>query len=338
MYDFAHPLSDAFEGITHSICTLEFEDHRPLYDWVVDNCEFANPPRQIEFARLNLTNTIMSKRYLKKLVDNGSVTGWSDPRMPTLSGLRERGYPPEAIKAFCALVGVAKANSEVDIKLLEYCVRDHLNRHAPRAMMIEYPLEVIIDNWDEGVFEDIVLENNPNEPEAGNHTVRFGKEIYIDARDFSLNPPPKYFRLTEGGMIRIKGAYILKHSSTDLDENGEVIRLHCNIIEDSKSGGINSGIKVKSTVQWLNKADAVPCELYKYESLLVDETPEKKNFEDRANPNSLTVQNAFVEPFLLEKSVGESFQFMREAYYKLAKKDGGLRFYRIVELKDSFKI
>ena len=303
MYDFAHPLGDAIEGITHSICTLEFEDHRPLYDWFVKNCEFKNPPQQIEFARLNIKNTIMSKRYLKRLVDEGIVEGWDDPRMPTLSGMRNRGYPPQAIKNFCAMVGVAKANSEVDDKLLDHCVRDYLNVNAPRAMIIERPLKIIIENWEEGRTEEITLQNKPGDDSGGTHTVRFGKEVYIDQRDFSLNPPPKYHRLVKGGMIRLKGAYILKYSSVDLAEDGSVKAVRCNYIEKSKSGEENSKIKVKSTVQWLNCEEAVNCKLYKYSSMLFDESEGKSDFDERINPNSLEiVENALVEPFLLEEN------------------------------------
>ncbi|HHT83827.1 MAG TPA: glutamine--tRNA ligase/YqeY domain fusion protein [Clostridiales bacterium] len=340
MYDFAHPLSDAIEGITHSICTLEFEDHRPLYDWFVKNCEFKNPPQQIEFARLNIKNTIMSKRYLKRLVDEGIVEGWDDPRMPTLSGMRNRGYPPQAIKNFCAMVGVAKANSEVDDKLLDHCVRDYLNVNAPRAMIIERPLKIIIENWEEGRTEEITLQNKPGDDSGGTHTVRFGKEVYIDQRDFSLNPPPKYHRLVKGGMIRLKGAYILKYSSVDLAEDGSVKAVRCNYIEKSKSGEENSKIKVKATVQWLNCEDAVKCKLYKYSSLLVDESEGKSDFDERINPNSLEiVENALVEPFLLEEKIGNCYQFIREAYYKYARNEGGIPvFYRITELKDSYKI
>jgi len=340
MYDFAHPLSDAIEGITHSICTLEFEDHRPLYDWFVKNCEFKNPPQQIEFARLNIKNTIMSKRYLKRLVDEGIVEGWDDPRMPTLSGMRNRGYPPQAIKNFCAMVGVAKANSEVDDKLLDHCVRDYLNVNAPRAMIIERPLKIIIENWEEGRTEEITLQNKPGDDSGSTHTVRFGKEVYIDQRDFSLNPPPKYHRLVKGGMIRLKGAYILKYSSVDLAEDGSVKAVRCNYIEKSKSGEENSKIKVKATVQWLNCEDAVKCKLYKYSSLLVDESEGKSDFDERINPNSLEiVENALVEPFLLEEKIGNCYQFIREAYYKYARNEGGIPvFYRITELKDSYKI
>lgn len=340
MYDFAHPLGDAIEGITHSICTLEFEDHRPLYDWFVKHCDFERPPQQIEFARLNITNTIMSKRYLKKLVEEGVVEGWDDPRMPTLSGMRKRGYPPEAIKNFCSRVGVAKANSEVDSRLLEYCVREHLNIYAPRAMMIEKPLKIIIDNWKEGEYEILEIPNNPKDEESGTHNVRFGREVYIDDKDFSLNPPPKYHRLVVGGKIRLKGAYILEYASVDKDKNGEVVAVHCNYIENSRAGQENSKIKVKATVQWINCQDSVNCQLYKYSSLMLDKTQESDTWEKRLNPNSLEiVKDAIVEPVLLEESVGKCFQFMREAYYKLAEKDEkGLKFYRIVELKDSFKL
>ena len=340
MYDFAHPLEDAIENITHSICTLEFEDHRPLYDWFVEHCEFENPPQQIEFARLEITNTVMSKRYLKRLVDQGLVDGWDDPRMPTLSGMRKRGYPPEAIKNFCQKVGVAKANSVVDHRLLEFCVRDYLNTNAPRAMMVEKPLKIIIDNWEEGRFETIEIPDYPQNEDSATHKVRFGKEIFIDRRDFSLNPPPKYHRLVVGGKIRLKGAYILEYASVDKDENGEVVAVHCNYIEDSRSGQKNSKIKVKSTVQWVNCEDALPCELYKYSSLFLEQEDADENWEERINPNSLEiVKDAVVEPFLADQEIGKSFQFMREAYYKLAGKgENGLKFYRIVELKDSFKL
>lgn len=336
MYDLAHPLGDAFEGITHSICTLEFEDHRPLYDWVTENCGFENPPHQYEFARLNIKNTIMSKRYLKRLVDNKVVDGWDDPRMPTLSGMRKRGYPAEAIKNFCQIVGVAKANSEVDSALLDHCVRDYLNINADRAMVVEKPLKVIIDNWKDGESEEISLENNPNK-DSGRHTIRFGKELYIEESDFSINPPPKYKRLTIGGMVRVKGAYILQYASHK-EENGKVTELHCNYIEKSKSGEENAGIKVKGVVQWVNANDCIPSTLYKYSSLLVDETEGVKQFDQRLNPNSLEkVEGAMAEPHLATYEVGATFQFIRSAYYKLAKNEKNcLEFYRIVELKDSF--
>lgn len=337
MYDFAHPIGDALEGITHSICTLEFEDHRPLYDWVTANCDFENPPHQYEFARLNIKNTIMSKRYLKKLVDTKVVDGWDDPRMPTLSGMRKRGYPAEAIKNFCQTVGVAKANSEVDSALLDHCVRDYLNTNADRAMVVEKPLKVIIDNWQADKVEELKMENNPNMENSPSHSINFGKEIYIEESDFSTNPPPKYKRLTVGGMIRLKGAYILEYAShTEMD--GKVCELHCNYIENSKSGEQNAAIKVKGVVQWVNAKDCIPAVLYKYSSLLIDETDGIKQFDQRLNPNSLEkVEGAMAERFLSTYEAGKTFQFIRSAYYKLAKiGEKCLEFYRIVDLKDSF--
>lgn len=337
MYDFAHPIGDALEGITHSICTLEFEDHRPLYDWVTANCGFENPPHQYEFARLNIKNTIMSKRYLKKLVDTKVVDGWDDPRMPTLSGMRKRGYPAEAIKNFCQTVGVAKANSEVDSALLDHCVRDYLNTYADRAMVVEKPLKVIIDNWQEDKVEELWMENNPNMENSPSHSISFGKEIYIEDSDFSTNPPPKYKRLTVGGMIRLKGAYILEYVS-HTEKDGKVCELHCNYIENSKSGEQNASIKVKGVVQWVNAKDCCPAALYKYSSLLIDETDGVKQFDQRLNPNSLEkVEGAMAEKYLSTYQVGTTFQFIRSAYYKLAKiGEKCLEFYRIVDLKDTF--
>lgn len=335
MYDFAHPIGDALEGVTHSICTLEFEDHRPLYDWVTKNCGFTNPPHQYEFARLNIKNTIMSKRYLKKLVDSGVVDGWDDPRMPTLSGMRKRGYPAEAIKNFCAAVGVAKANSEVDDKLLDHCVRDYLNEHADRVMVVERPLKVIVENAES---EEIEVINNPNDPESATHKCPYGKELYIERSDFEVTPPPKYHRLVPGGMVRLKGAYIIKYLSHETDENGNVTSVRCEQIPDSKQGGANAGIKVKGVIQWVEATSAVKATLMQYESLLTDATDTVKNFDDRINPNSLkVVSDAVAERYLNERNVDDAFQFMRAAYYKLAeKRDDGLVFYRIVELKDSF--
>lgn len=337
MYDFAHPIGDALEGVTHSICTLEFEDHRPLYDWVTQNCGFENPPHQYEFARLNIRNTIMSKRYLKKLVESGAVDGWDDPRMPTLSGMRRRGYPAEAIKDFCAKVGVAKANSEVESALLEHCVRDYLNEKADRAMVVEKPLKVVIDNYT-GEPEEIEADNNPNAENGGKHTVRFGKEVYIDYADFAVVPPPKYKRLVPGGMVRLKGAYILKYVSHEVNADGEVTLLHCEYIEKSKSGEENAGIKVKGVVQWVNAEDAVDVTLNKYSGLLLDETDGVKDFDQRLNPESLVVvKGAKAEPFLIESGAGKSFQFMRMGYYKVAETEGrNALCYLIVDLKDSF--
>lgn len=338
MYDLAHPIGDAIEGISHSICTLEFEDHRPLYDWVTANCEFVNPPKQIEFARLNIKNTIMSKRFLKKLVDTGFVTDWSDPRMPTISGMRERGYPAEAVKEFCARVGVAKANSEVDPALLEYCVRECLNRDADRAMVVEKPLEIILDNMEEDETAVFDIPNNPNKEESGTHKVVLRKRIYIERGDFEINPPPKYHRLTEGGMVRLKGAYIIKHIKTVTDNSGNPVAVHCEYIEDSASGGANAGIKVKGVIQWVAAADAVDVSLYKYGSLLHDAKEGINDFNERLNAESLEITDgAKAEPFACSFAEGKAFQFMRSAYYKYAGiKNDKKVFYRIVALKDSF--
>lgn len=336
MYDFAHPIGDAMEGVTHSVCTLEFEDHRPLYDWVTENCGFTRPPRQYEFARLNIKNTIMSKRYLKKLVDSGAVEGWDDPRMPTLSGMRRRGFPAEAVRNFCAAVGVAKANSEVDPALLEHCVRDYLNEHADRAMVVERPLRVTISNL--GGREEIIVADNPSDPESGVHIAPLGREIFIEESDFAVNPPPRYHRLVPGGMVRLKGAYILKYISHETDGDGRVTHLVCEAVPDSKQGGANAGIKVKGVVQWVDAEQAVPVTLMKYASLLTDETEDARDFDDRLNPLSLEVcEGGLAEPWLAGREVGDTFQFLRSAYYRLAEKRGDkLVFYRIVGLKDSF--
>ncbi len=339
MYDFAHPLSDAIEGITHSICTLEFEDHRPLYDWVVDNCDFEKKPHQYEFARLNIKRTIMSKRYLKRLVDEGKVDGWSDPRMPTLSGMRRRGYPAEAIKDFCNRVGVAKANSEVENALFEHCVREYLNNNADRLMVVEKPLKVIIDNMADDEVVTFSVENFPGKPEKGTHEVTMSKEIYIDSDDFSINPPPKYKRLTVGGMIRLRGAYILTYNDVELDADGNPIAVHCNYIEDSQSGGQNAGIKVKGVVQWVDAKNCADVTINKYDYLLLPEEEGVTDFADRMNPHSLVVvKNAVAEKYLVDGfKEGDSFQAMRVGYFKLAKCQGNSALlYDIVGLKDSF--
>lgn len=338
MYDFAHPIEDALEKITHSICTLEFEDHRPLYDWVIENCDFDPKPRQIEFARLNIKNTIMSKRFLKSLVDTGFVSGWNDPRMPTISGMRERGYPADAIKDFCQRVGVAKSNSEVDSQLLDFCVRENLNLNANRLMVVEEPLKVVIDNFLEGEEISFSALNNPNDPLSGSHNVVITKEIYIEKSDFSLNPPPKYYRLTTGGMVRLKSAFIVKHNFTELDDNGEPAVVHCDFISGSESGGVNSNIKVQGTIQWVSSKYGLECELYKYEQLLLDVTDGITDFKERLNPNSLSVvKDAMAEPFAKDTKDGTQFQFMRNAYYKKSGfYQGKLRFYRIVELRDKY--
>lgn len=337
MYDFAHPIEDAIEGITHSCCSLEFEDHRPLYDWVTLNCEFPEPrPRQMEFSRLNINHTIMSKRYLKKLVDTGVVTGWNDPRMSTLSGMRERGYPAEAIRDFCGRIGVSKSNSQVDITLLEHCVRENLNLNATRVMVVTDPLKLVVENYPADKTEVIEIENNPNKPEEGVHTTAFGRELYIEREDFSLNPPPKYHRLKPDGMVRLKGAYILKYNRADVDENGEVTCVYCDMIEDSKQGGANAGIKVKGVIHWVNANDSVDVTLNMYDYLLLDG---EGDFDTRTNPDSLKVNaSAKAEKFVAEAAPYTRFQFMRKGYFVSVADFGkdNLKFNSVVGLKDSY--
>lgn len=339
MYDFAHPISDAIEGITHSICTLEFEDHRPLYDWFKINCGFTNGPRQIEFARLNLTRTIMSKRYLKMLVDKGIVDGWSDPRMPTLSGIRERGYPAEAVKDFCERIGVSKANSEVDFSLLEHCVREYLNENALRAMVVEKPLKLIIDNRDDNYSEQLTLNDKLMNDENGTHIMTLSNTIYIEQDDFMVTPPPKYHRLTVGGIVRLKGAYILSYKSHEIDANGNVVAVHCDIIEDSKSGGANAGIKCKGVIHWVDAKNCIDCKLYKYDNLLIEGNTDL-DFSERMNPNSLQiVEGAKGEMSLKSIKPYERFQFLRQGYFMSRKEygDNNYVFTEIVGLKDSYK-
>lgn len=331
IYDFAHPLEDAIEKITHSLCSLEFEDHRPLYDWFTENCEFDPKPRQIEFARLNLTRAVMSKRYIKKLVDSGIVNGWNDPRLSTLSGMRERGYPPQAIVDFCSRIGVAKSNSEVDAAMLEHCVREFLNVHATRAMVVLKPLKLIIDNYPEGKSEEVDIENNPQDETAGTHKTIFSREILIEEDDFSLDPPPKYFRLKPDGMVRLKGAYIVKYKSVEKDSDGKVTAVHCEYIENSKSGGENAGIKVKGTIHWVDALSAVDVTLNMYESVILDG---EGDFSERINPNSLIILNSKAEAFLKNAKPQDKFQFLREGYFVRTKEDNV--FNSIVALKDSY--
>ena len=336
MYDFAHPLEDAFEGITHSICTLEFEDHRPLYDWVKINCGFGKLPQQIEFARLGMTRTIMSKRYLKKLVDEGKVTGWSDPRMPTLSGMRERGYPAPAIRNFCEAIGVSKSNSEVDVAMLEHFVRDYLNQNADRRMVVKDPIKLVVANAVEDEVYDI--EDNPNAQEKTTHKVTFSRELYIDRDDFAVNPPPKYKRLVVGGKVRLKGSYILEYVSHECDQDGNVTQVVCNYIPDSISGGVNAGIKVKGVIQWVNAKDCVDLVLHEYDYLLLDG---EGDFNDRLTPDSHKVySNAKGEADLKNCKEYDSFQFMRMGYFSAVRgygKDDKYEFNLITGLKDSFK-
>jgi glutaminyl-tRNA synthetase len=273
MYDYAHPISDALENITHSICTLEFEDHRPLYDWVLEACDFPAPrPQQIEFARLNLNNTVMSKRKLRLLVEGGHVSGWDDPRMPTISGLRRRGYTPEAIRDFCDRIGVAKSNSTVDIAMLEHCIREDLNKRAARAMVVLRPLKLVIENYPEGQIEELVAENNPEDESMGTRTIPFGREIYIEQDDFMEVPVKKFFRLAPGQEVRLKHAYIIKCESVVKDEAGNLVEIRCSYDPETKSGGANSGRKVKGTLHWVCAAKAVKAEVRLYDYLLTDES------------------------------------------------------------------
>lgn len=338
MYDFAHPIEDAHEGITHSICTLEFEDHRPLYDWVVKNCDFPEPlPQQIEFARLNITNTIMSKRYLKKLVDEGKVLGWDDPRMPTLSGLRRRGIPAEALKDFCERIGVSKANSEVEEGYLYSCVRDNLNQNTDRVLAVFDPLKVVLTNYDGS--EELAVENNPNAENVTCRNVPFSRELYIDRSDFALVPPPKYYRLKPDGYVRLKGAYIIHCDEAVTDSEGNVTELHCSVVPNSKSGNDESGIKVKGVIQWVDAATCVDVTVRKLQSLLTDPVDGITDFNQRFNADSMKVVSAKVEPSLKNAKVGDKFQFMRVGYYVLDRdsKEGQLVFNEIVGLKDGFK-
>lgn len=331
MYDFAHPLEDAIEGVTHSLCSLEFENHRPLYDWVTVNCGFDPRPRQIEFARLNLTHTVMSKRFLKKLVDEKVVCGWNDPRLSTLSGIRERGYPPEAVRDFCGRIGVAKADSMVDIAMLEHCVREYLNDHATRTMAVLDPVKVIVDNYPENVTENLSLENNPRDPEAGTHTVTFSRELFIEREDFSLDPPPKYFRLKPDGTVRLKGAYVVKYAGCERDENGVPTVIHVEYIPGTKSGEEGAAVKVKGTIHWVNARDCEDITVNMYDYLIEDGDGD---YMERLNRDSVKVLHGKAERFAAAAEKGTRFQFLRQGYF-IAK--GGGEFNGIVGLKDNFK-
>lgn len=327
MYDYAHPLEDALEGITHSLCTLEFADHRPLYDWVLDNVDYSKDvkvkgrPRQIEFARLNLTYTVMSKRKLRLLVEEGYVKGWDDPRMPTISGLRRRGYTPEAIRNFCDLIGVAKRDSVVDIALLEHCVREDLNKRAPRAMVVLNPLKVVITNYPEGQIEWLETENNPEMPEMGTRKIPFSREIYIEAEDFMEDPPKKFFRLKPGGEVRLKSAYIIKCEEAVKDPaTGSIVELRCTYDPDSKSGGPNASRKVKGTLHWVEALHAVPCEVRLYDYLFTVPDPDNDedglSFTDKINQDSLNVlTGCLAEPYLKNVKADDRFQFLRNGYF-----------------------
>jgi len=343
MYDFAHPIEDAIEHITHSICTLEFEDHRPLYDWVVKECEFVAPPRQIEFAKLYLTNVITGKRYIKKLVEDGIVDGWDDPRLVSIAALRRRGYTPEALRMFVDLVGVSKANSSVDYAMLEYCIREDLKLKRPRMMAILDPIKLVIDNYPEDTVEYLDVANNMENPELGERKVPFGKELYIEREDFMEEPIKKYFRLFPGNEVRLMNAYFVTCTGCEKDEDGNVTVVHCTYDPETKSGSGFEGRKVKGTIHWVASSTAVQAEVRLYENI-VDEEKGKLN-EDGSlnlNPNSLTIlKNCYVEPGLLSAKAYDSFQFVRNGFFCVDCKDSRadhLVFNRIVSLKSSFKI
>ena len=342
MYDFAHPLEDAFEGITHSLCTLEFEDHRPLYNWVVENVGFAHPPRQIEFAKLYLTNVVTGKRYIKKLVENGTVDGWDDPRLVTIAALRRRGYTPESIQKFISLGGISKANSSTDYAMLEYCIRDDLKTRVPRMYAILDPVKLIIDNYPEGQTEEFTVPNNPENEALGSRTVTFSRELYIERNDFMENPPKKYFRMFPGNEVRLMQAYFVKCIDFRKDEDGKITEIHCTYDPASRGGNSPDGRKVKGTIHWVNAADAKPVEMRLYENL-IDEEKGVYNEDGtmNINPDSLEVLQGVVEPALAEAKPYESFQFVRNGFFcadaKLSK-PGKPVFGRIVSLKSSFKL
>ena len=341
MYDFAHPIEDAIEGVTHSICTLEFEDHRPLYDWVVRELEYPQPPKQIEFAKLYLTNVITGKRYIKKLVEDGIVDGWDDPRLVSISALRRRGFTPESIKKFVELCGVSKANSSVDYAMLEYCIREDLKLKRPRVMAVLDPIKLIIDNYPEGHIEYLDADNNLENPELGSRKLPFGRELYIERDDFMEEPPKKYFRLFPGNEVRLMNAYFVKCVSFVKDENGNVTEVHCTYDPETKSGSGFEGRKVKGTIHWVSAAKSVKAEVRLYENI-VDEEKGKLNEDGtlNLNPNSLTVlKECYVEPSLKEAKAYDSFQFVRQGFFNVDYKDSkpdALVFNRIVSLKSSF--
>ncbi len=360
MYDYAHPLSDYLEKITHSICTLEFEDHRPLYDWVLQALELPEPPKQIEFARLNLTRTMMSKRKLRELVEQGFVDGWNDPRVPTISGFRRRGYTPEAIRDFCDRIGVAKSNSVVDMAQLEHCVREDLNRKALRVMAVLRPVKVVIENYPEGEVEELEAENNPEDPQGGWRKIPFSNELYIERDDFMEDPPKKFFRLSPGKEVRLKHAYIIKCEQVIKDDvTGEIRELRCTYDPQTKSGADTSGRKVKGTLHWVSAPHAVPAEVRLYDHLLKEDAPdeveqeeivveeeelqegERKAIREIVNPDSLqTITGCMVEPGLSAARPGQSYQFLRQGYFcldpEVSSQKNTLVFNRAVSLRDTW--
>ena len=342
LYDFAHPIQDALEGITYSLCSLEFENHRPLYNWVIDNIGFDPKPRQIEFARLNITNTVMSKRYLRYLVENGLVDGWDDPRLPTISALRRRGYTPESIFDFVSRAGVSKVNSLVDIELLEHCIREELNATAPRRIVIEHPIKIVVTNYPEDKVEYFELPNNPSDSTgaAGTRPIPFTRELYIDASDFAEVPPPKFFRLKPDGEVRLMGAYIIKCNEIIKDADGNITEIRCTADLESRNGNPTDGRKIKGTIHWLSAKYSAETTLMLYDRLFtienVSDIPEDKTYNDYLNPDSLKkVEHCLMELSLCDAKSGDKFQFVRDGYYCRDSKYPNT-FNRIVGLKDSF--
>lgn len=344
MYDFAHPLSDAVEGVTHSLCSLEFENHRPLYNWFVDELIEGEKPRQIEFARMNVNYTLTSKRKCLRLVQDGIVDGWDDPRMATISGMRRRGYPPEAIRDFCERIGVSKAYSVIDFALLEACVRDNLNVNSRRAMAVIDPLKLVIDNYPDDKTEEVEVEYHPDHPEYGSRKVPFGKELYIEKSDFMIEPIKKYRRLYPGNEIRLYKAYFVTCTGYDLDENGEVCCVHATYDPETFGGDSPDGRKVKGTIHWVSATDNVKAEVRLYDRLFMVENPSDEtgvgSFEDNLNPNSLTVKEAYIEKALADTKPGDRFQFMRNGYFCTDRDstDDKPVFNRTVPLRDSFNV
>lgn len=341
MYDFAHGQSDSIEQITHSLCTLEFEVHRPVYDWYIEKLEIF-PSRQIEFARLNLTYTVMSKRKLLQLVNEGHVRGWDDPRMPTIAGIRRRGYTPASIREFADRIGIAKRDNLIDVGLLEFCIREELNKTTTRVMAVveENPIKVVITNYPEGQVEEVSIENNPEDPASGHRNVPFSREVYIERDDFLENPPKKYFRLSPGGMVRLKGAYIIRCEEVIKNDAGYITELRCVYIPESRSGSDTSGLKVQGTIHWVSVAHAIEAEVRLYDRLLTTEDPsaEDRDFKEFINPNSLEVVRAYVEPTLQSAKTGDRFQFIRKGYFCIDpdSTENRLVFNRTVTLKDTW--
>ena len=344
MYDFAHPIEDAIEGVTHSICTLEFEDHRPLYNWVVEELEYEKPPKQIEFAKLYLTNVVTGKRYIKKLVEDGTVDGWDDPRLVSIAALRRRGFTPESIRRFVELCGVSKSQSSVDYAMLEYCIREDLKLKKPRVMAVLDPLKLVVDNYPEGQVEELEAPNNNENEELGTRKIPFSRELYIEREDFMEEPPKKYFRMFPGNEVRLMNAYIVRCTGFEKDENGNVTVVHCEYDPESRGGNAPDGRKIKGTIHWVERNRAVQAECRLYENL-IDESKGVYNEEDGSmniNPNSLTVmQECYVEPSVADAKAYDSFQFVRNGFFCVDSHDsapGHLVFNRIVSLKSSFKL